>query len=88
MPKRKRQAITPQQREQVLDSILKSQKKVPDAQFHTVQQFSKALVVSEKWVRRAIARRDIAIVRVGHHVRIPATELARFVEQNMIPAEV
>jgi hypothetical protein len=32
-----------------------------------------------------VARRKIAVVRLGRSLRIPAGELERFIEENLVP---
>jgi len=36
--------------------------------------------------RSTVAKRKIGIVRLGRAVRVPATEIARLVEQGSVPA--
>ena len=52
----------------------------------TVDEAARDLNVSTHTVRAWIARRRIGSVRLGRAVRIPASEIARLIEQGTIPA--
>jgi excisionase family DNA binding protein len=56
------------------------------AQLRTVEQAAADLGLSVHTIRAWIARRKIGHVRLGRAVRIPATEIARLIEQGTIPA--
>jgi excisionase family DNA binding protein len=53
----------------------------------TVEQAAECLGTSERFVRRLIAERRIAYVKVGRHVRIPETDLASFVTTGRVEAD-
>ena len=54
----------------------------------TVEAFAASLDVKPDTVRRWIARRRLAHVKIGQRcIRIPQSELDRIIEQNMIPVE-
>lgn len=53
---------------------------VPTSHALTVAATARALSLSEKSVYRAIARGDLAAVRIGRAIRIPKAELARLLE--------
>jgi len=50
----------------------------------TPQQTADALCTSLRFVRRLIAERRIGYVKVGRFVRIPRSELERFVEAGRV----
>jgi len=50
----------------------------------TVREAGEVLGTGERFVRRLIAERRIRFVRVGRHVRIPATALEAFVERGTV----
>jgi excisionase family DNA binding protein len=52
----------------------------------TVQEAADRLGTSVRFVRRLIAERRIAYVRVGRHVRIAETDLASFVAAGRVEA--
>ena len=52
----------------------------------TVEQAAERLGTSERFVRRLIAERRIAYVRVGRHVRIADADLASFVAAGRVEA--
>jgi excisionase family DNA binding protein len=52
----------------------------------TVEQAAKRLGTSERFVRRLIAERRIAYVKVGRHVRIAQADLADFVAAGRMEA--
>ena len=52
----------------------------------TVQEAADRLGTSVRFVRRLIAERRIAYVRVGRHVRIAEADLARFVAAGRVEA--
>ncbi len=53
----------------------------------TNREFCERLGMSYEWGRKKVQRRQIAFVQIGRSVRIPETELDRFIEANLIPAE-
>jgi excisionase family DNA binding protein len=54
----------------------------------TVDEAANRLGTSVRFVRRLIAERRIAYVRVGRHVRIAEADLASFVEAGRVEAAV
>jgi excisionase family DNA binding protein len=52
----------------------------------TVREFATSASLSEKCIRAWIARRKIAIIRLGRAVRIPQSELDRLLTQSIQPA--
>jgi excisionase family DNA binding protein len=52
----------------------------------TVTQAAESLNTSERFVRRLIAERRIAFVRIGRHVRIASNVLDDFVASGVVPA--
>jgi excisionase family DNA binding protein len=52
----------------------------------TVQEAADQLGTSVRFVRRLIAERRIAYVRVGRHVRIAEADLASFVAAGRVEA--
>ncbi len=52
----------------------------------TVEQAAERLSTSVRFVRRLIAERRIAYVKVGRHVRIAEADLASFVAAGRIEA--
>jgi excisionase family DNA binding protein len=52
----------------------------------TVQEAADQLGTSVRFVRRLIAQRRIAYVRVGRHVRIAEADLASFVAAGRVEA--
>jgi excisionase family DNA binding protein len=53
----------------------------------TNREFCERLGMSYEWGRKKVQRRQIAFVQIGRSVRIPETELDRFIEANLVPAE-
>lgn len=51
----------------------------------TVEEAGEVLSTGPRFVRRLIAERRIEFVRVGRHVRIAETVLARFVDAGRVP---
>jgi excisionase family DNA binding protein len=52
----------------------------------TVQEAAEQLGTSVRFVRRLIAERRIAYVRVGRHIRIAEADLASFVAAGRVEA--
>ena len=52
----------------------------------TVEEAADRLGTSARFVRRLIAERRIAYIKVGRHVRIAETDLAGFVTASRIEA--
>jgi excisionase family DNA binding protein len=52
----------------------------------TIDQAAERLGTSERFVRRLIAERRIAYIRVGRHVRIAEADLASFIAAGRIEA--
>jgi excisionase family DNA binding protein len=52
----------------------------------TVQEAAEQLGTSVRFVRRLIAERRIAYVRVGRHVRIAEADLASFIAAGRVDA--
>jgi len=46
---------------------------------------AKLLGVSERYVRRMVAERRVAVVKIGHYVRFDLSEIRRFVEEHRRP---
>ena len=51
-----------------------------------VASFAEAVGMSVVWVRRRIAERALACVRIGRAVRIPVSEIERVITEGLIPA--
>jgi excisionase family DNA binding protein len=51
----------------------------------TVAQVAKRLNVTERFVRRLVAERRIAIQRVGRHVRFREEDVDAFLEAGYLP---
>ena len=54
----------------------------------TVDEAGDVLSTGPRFVRRLIAERRIEFVRVGRHVRISESVLARFVESGRVPVMI
>jgi excisionase family DNA binding protein len=54
----------------------------------TVEEAADRLGTSVRFVRRLIAERRIAYIRVGRHVRIAEADLASFVAAGRVEASV
>jgi excisionase family DNA binding protein len=54
----------------------------------TAAQVAELLGTSERFPRRLIAERRIRFVRVGRHVRIPASALADFIATGVVEPTV
>jgi predicted DNA-binding transcriptional regulator AlpA len=53
----------------------------------TAPEFAKRVGMSEVWVRKAMGRRALTVVKVGKRaVRIPESEVDRIIHQQIIPA--
>lgn len=52
----------------------------------TPRRFAERAGMSYEWVRKRLQRRQISFVKLGRSVRIPETELDRFIEANLVPA--
>jgi excisionase family DNA binding protein len=52
----------------------------------TVEQAAERLGTSERFVRRLIAERRVAYVKLGRHVRIPEPDLINFVTTSRVEA--
>jgi excisionase family DNA binding protein len=50
----------------------------------SVKEVAECLGTSERFPRRLIEERRIRFVKVGRHVRIPARELAEFIEAGTV----
>jgi excisionase family DNA binding protein len=55
-------------------------------QLLTVEQAATGLNVSVHTIRAWIARRKLAVVRLGRAVRVPSTEISKLIERGTIPA--
>jgi excisionase family DNA binding protein len=51
---------------------------------YTVDQAAERLSTTPRFVRRLIAERRIAFVRLGRHVRIAAEDLEAFIESGRV----
>jgi excisionase family DNA binding protein len=63
-----------------------NKEKVKGQKLLTNRQFCEQLGMSYEWGRKKVQRRQIAFVQIGRSVRIPETELDRFIEANLVPA--
>lgn len=52
----------------------------------TLAEAAEQINMSPHFVRRRVQRREIEFVKLGKSVRIPESELVRFVEQGTVPA--
>jgi len=52
----------------------------------TVEEAADRLGTSVRFIRRLIAERRIAYIRIGRHVRIAEADLARFVAAGRVEA--
>ena len=52
----------------------------------TVEAAAERLGTSVRFVRRLIAERRIAFVKLGRHVRIAESDIAAFIESGRVPA--
>jgi excisionase family DNA binding protein len=50
----------------------------------TVDQVAERLGTTPRFPRRLIAERRIAFVKIGHHVRIPESALAAYIEAHTV----
>ncbi|WP_432000455.1 helix-turn-helix domain-containing protein [Streptomyces sioyaensis] len=50
----------------------------------TVDEAAVRLATGARFVRRLIAERRIAFVRIGRHVRIPASAVEAFIQEGMV----
>ena len=50
----------------------------------TVAQVAEWLGTTERFPRRLIAERRITFVRVGRHVRIPASAVEEYIRSNLV----
>lgn len=57
----------------------------PKKRLLTIKEAAAELALSEPGLRLWVARRKIAVVRLGRSLRIPAGELERFIEENLVP---
>lgn len=58
----------------------------PLEQPRTVSEAARELALSVHTIRTWIAARRIAHIRLGRAIRIPAAEIRRLIEENMVPA--
>jgi len=59
--------------------------KTPKKRLLTIKEAAAELALSEPGLRLWVARRKIAVVHLGRSLRIPAVELERFIEENLVP---
>ena len=52
----------------------------------TVADAAKELGLKEATIRAWIARRQLAYVKLGRSVRVPAEEITRLIKQGTVPA--
>ncbi len=52
----------------------------------TVQNVAEVLQLSTHAVRARIRARDLASVKIGHSVRVPRVDLARYIAERTIPS--
>jgi len=50
----------------------------------TVEEAAQRLATGERFVRRLIAERRIAFVRIGRHIRIPASAIEAFIHDGTV----
>ncbi|HSV65617.1 MAG TPA: helix-turn-helix domain-containing protein [Mycobacteriales bacterium] len=50
----------------------------------TVEQAARYLNTTARFIRRLVAERRIAFVKLGRHVRIAEADLARFVQEGRV----
>ncbi|GAA3627629.1 excisionase family DNA-binding protein [Streptomyces chitinivorans] len=50
----------------------------------SVDQVAELLGTTPRFPRRLVAERRITFVKLGHHVRIPESALAAFIEANTV----
>jgi len=50
----------------------------------TVDEAAARLATGARFVRRLIAERRIVFVRIGRHVRIPASAVEAFIQEGMV----
>lgn len=50
----------------------------------TVEQAAKVFNTTPRFVRRLISERRITVVRLGRHVRIPASAVADFIQAGTV----
>jgi excisionase family DNA binding protein len=55
-----------------------------DNSLYTVEQAARHLNTTTRFVRRLVAERRIAFVKLGRHVRIAEADLARFVQEGRV----
>lgn len=55
---------------------------------HLLDTFEAAeyLGVSERWIRRAVAERQVPFVKVGRFVRFSTDDLNAYIERRRVPA--
>lgn len=74
--------------EQVLSFRLVRKGLIVDQRLLTIRAFADAASIGVPTLRRWIAQRRIASVRLGTRaVRVPASELERIVEEGTVPAK-
>lgn len=54
----------------------------------TNKEFCQRLGMSEPWGRKMLQNRQINYVKIGRRVRIPESELQKFIVQNTVPARI
>jgi predicted DNA-binding transcriptional regulator AlpA len=83
MPKSER---TERHRKVVLPTHILSDNSKPNLLL-SAPEFAKRIGMSEVWVRKAIGRRTLTVIKVGKRaVRIPESEAERIMRTNVIPA--
>jgi excisionase family DNA binding protein len=60
----------------------KNQNPPPEALVLTVKEVAHSLKISRSMVFVLLARKSLRAIRIGRALRIPATELRRFVEER------
>ncbi|MFI5645060.1 excisionase family DNA-binding protein [Kitasatospora sp. NPDC051705] len=56
----------------------------PTPRLLTVGQAAECLATGERFIRRLIAERRIAFVRIGRHIRIPASAIEAFISDGTV----
>ena len=51
----------------------------------TVEEAAEVFNTTPRFVRRLVAERRITVVRLGRHVRIPASAVADFIQAGTVP---
>jgi excisionase family DNA binding protein len=55
-------------------------------EFLTVEETAQALAVNVRWVRRAIARRELKYIKLRGLIRIPRSAVELYISRQTVPA--